>query len=49
MKVKITIIAQIYGRPDSDMTMIVDEKIRELNFVDAIESVTLKPVKRGPK
>lgn len=48
MKVKITIIAHIFEKPPFDIPAIIDAKIRELDLVDAIEDVTIKPIKRSP-
>jgi hypothetical protein len=46
MKVKITVIAHIFGKPNSDMHVDVGDKIRSFDWVDAIEDVDIKPVSK---
>jgi hypothetical protein len=45
MRIKITVVAEIIGKSNSDMLEDIDDKIRALPYVDAIVNVNIKPVK----
>lgn len=44
MKVKITVVADIEGLPDSDMYTEIQERITAIPYVNGVETVHIDPV-----